>query len=243
MSDSNSWTLLGIEHLPDHTPVVHVRIEGELFTLEIHYDGEFICSSPDEKLSPILDRVFDDNNPSVVDIRITEQAEEVMQAISSGAISPDSPGTSLGASRKTSDTAVLAPGDAAGFRVGDIVVFGRTNGEKTLGEILGWATNGTAKVRQLEARGRATNHAGGQVWKVAPSLLAHAPKAGAAATASTTEVTRIFAVGDYVFFDGPSGRVTGSVIRVNKKTVTVEGDDGQGYRVPPAMISLALRSQ
>lgn len=67
----------------------------------------------------------------------------------------------------------LQIGDHGGFvmdklRVGSRVYFGRTNGEKTLGEILKMNPK-SAKVRALEERG--SNRPVGQVWNVAYSLL------------------------------------------------------------------------
>lgn len=53
------------------------------------------------------------------------------------------------------------------FRVGQRVLFGRPNGEKTLGEVI--KVNGKSlKVRTLEGRG--SRDLVGQVWRVAASL-------------------------------------------------------------------------
>ena len=56
------------------------------------------------------------------------------------------------------------------LRVGMRVMFGRTNGEQTLGEIVKLNVK-TAKVKQLESRGVNKSHAVGTIWKVPFSLL------------------------------------------------------------------------
>lgn len=61
----------------------------------------------------------------------------------------------------------------ADFKVGDKVLFGRGNGEQTLGEIT--KKNPTkAKVKQLEARGTQKSHPVGTIWTVPYNLLKHA---------------------------------------------------------------------
>jgi len=57
-----------------------------------------------------------------------------------------------------------------GFSIGDKVMFGRRNGEQTLGEIVKLNPK-RAKVRQLEARGVRKAHNVGAVWGVPYSLL------------------------------------------------------------------------
>lgn len=52
------------------------------------------------------------------------------------------------------------------LRIGDKVVFGRSRGEMTLGEVVKVNAK-TVKIRQLELRGR---HAIGTVWTVAANL-------------------------------------------------------------------------
>lgn len=67
---------------------------------------------------------------------------------------------------------------APAFKPGDVVTFGRPNGEKTRGEVLR-ANVKSVSVRQVEARG---GHPIGTKWRVAPSCctLVH----GGAATAT-----------------------------------------------------------
>ncbi len=45
-----------------------------------------------------------------------------------------------------------------------------------------------------------------------------------------------FRVGDRVAFDSDLGSVTGTVVRVNQKTASIEGDDGRGWRVSPKFL-------
>jgi hypothetical protein len=59
--------------------------------------------------------------------------------------------------------------------------------------------------------------------------------------ASVVEMTREYRVGDVVIFDTPDGVVSGRVTRVNKRTLTVEAEDGRGYRVPPALVTFSVR--
>jgi hypothetical protein len=55
------------------------------------------------------------------------------------------------------------------FNVGDKVLFGRTFGEKTLGEIVK-VNRVKLKIRQLENRGTFRDHAIGTVWTVPPQF-------------------------------------------------------------------------
>ena len=55
------------------------------------------------------------------------------------------------------------------FRRGDLVTYGRTRGEKTIGEVVGGIGTKRLHIQQLERR-RA--HPIGSVWRVAPSLVA-----------------------------------------------------------------------
>jgi len=129
--------------------------------------------------------------------------------------------------------------------IGQKVMFGRTSGEKTLGTIVG--INGkSVKVRQDEARG---GRPVGTEWRVAPSFIyplngvAAAPAPAPTVTAAPTRAAVAgWKVGDRATFTSKTGRVvTGTVTRVNTKTVTLERcDDGsRGYRVPPAMLRAA----
>lgn len=129
--------------------------------------------------------------------------------------------------------------------IGQKVMFGRENGEKTLGTIVGINTK-SVKVRQDEARG---GRAVGTEWRVGPSFIYPLEGAKVAAPApQPPAVTRAPArasgwnIGDRASFTSKTGRVvTGTVTRVNTKTVTLERcDDGsRGYRVPPAMLRAA----
>ena len=131
------------------------------------------------------------------------------------------------------------------FRLGDTVLFGREHGEKTLGKVIGINPK-TVKVEQAEARG---GRPVGTVWRVAPSFVY--PLEGKAALPSLAPLVAIppmpgkarpsFRIGQRVSFNAKGRTVTGTVVRVNEKTVTVEDcDDGsRGWRVSPGMLTLA----
>ena len=55
------------------------------------------------------------------------------------------------------------------FNIGDRVYFGRTNGEKSLGEVVK-VNRKSLKVKLLEERGARRNYAVGGTWRVPPSL-------------------------------------------------------------------------
>lgn len=61
------------------------------------------------------------------------------------------------------------------IKVGDRILFGRPNGEKTLGKVVK-KNRKTVKVETLEARGSRT--ATGAVWRVPPSLCVPADSNG-----------------------------------------------------------------
>ena len=126
--------------------------------------------------------------------------------------------------------------------IGQKVVFGRENGEKTHGTIIGINAK-SIKVRQDEARG---GRPVGTEWRVAPSFVYPLEGAKVAAPApQPPAVTRAPArasgwnIGDRASFTSKTGRVvTGTVTRVNTKTVTLERcDDGsRGWRVSPTAL-------
>ena len=135
------------------------------------------------------------------------------------------------------------------FRVGDTVLFGREHGEKTEGRIVGINPK-TVKVEQTDARG---GRPVGTVWRVAPSFIyplegspapvVLAPVALESVLARLLEdsLAGSFRVGQRATFSGKGRTVTGTVVRVNTKTVTLEDcDDGsRGWRVSPGMLTLA----
>ena len=59
---------------------------------------------------------------------------------------------------------------AKDFNVGDRIYFGRTNGDKTLGEVVK-VNRSKLKVKALEPRGKFSS---GDVWNVSPMLCTHA---------------------------------------------------------------------
>ena len=120
-----------------------------------------------------------------------------------------------------------------GLNVGDLVLFGRPNGEQTRGKIVKVNTR-TYKVMTLEGRGQRDK--AGQIWNVGKGLCR--PVGGSApavTTAPTPAPTRKFRVYDRVKFNG----MTGIVKRVNRKTLTVVTAGGPAYYVPHAMAELA----
>ncbi len=59
------------------------------------------------------------------------------------------------------------------------------------------------------------------------------------AQARATNQMAKFTKGDRVGFPGPEGRMLeGTVIRLNKKTVSIRTDDGYRWNVPPSMLRL-----
>jgi len=127
------------------------------------------------------------------------------------------------------------------FEVGDIVVFGRAQGEKTIGKVVGQTRTGKLKIQQMEERGTGRNYKPGEVWTVPPGLVQLAASDAVAGRAVAAEETRIFAVGDRVLVADSERALIGTVVRVNRKTLTIDGDDGASYRVPPELVRLAVR--
>jgi hypothetical protein len=118
------------------------------------------------------------------------------------------------------------------FSVGDKVLFGRGQGEKTLGEVV--KVNRTKlKVKQLEERGTHRNYPVGTVWTVPPSLCEHQ---GGSQTSNPSPVVPSRPVrksprellaekgikrGDRVEFSFRGSRMTGRIDRINVKRVTI----------------------
>jgi len=131
--------------------------------------------------------------------------------------------------------------------VGDKVLFGSRRGEETLGEIVKLNPS-RAKVRTLEDRGRVRHSATGAVWTVPYSLISRAPTDAKPQEKVAPEERGIrdysrqssdFAKGDRVKFEGRAGKMhTGTVLRVNKRTVSVTPDDGRVHywRVAPSIL-------
>jgi hypothetical protein len=135
------------------------------------------------------------------------------------------------------------------FRVGDLVLFGRENGTKTEGRVVGINPK-SVKVEQTDARG---GRPVGTVWRVAPSFIY--PLEGSPApvviapVALESVLARLladslagsFRVGQRVTFSGKGRTVVGTVARINAKTVTVKdcNDGSRGWRVSPGMLTLA----
>ena len=130
------------------------------------------------------------------------------------------------------------------INIGDEVLFGRPNGEKTRGRVVK-VNASSVKVTQMEARG---GKPVGTEWRVHPSLVfpldskpalpSLAPLLAVPSLAGAR--TPAFSVGQRVAFTDTRTRrtVTGTVHRVNARTVTVgDFDDGsRGYRVSPSLL-------
>lgn len=48
-----------------------------------------------------------------------------------------------------------------------------------------------------------------------------------------TTALATFRIGDRVTFEADHGTVTGTIIRLNQKTASIDADDGRGWRVSP----------
>lgn len=132
------------------------------------------------------------------------------------------------------------------LNIGDTVLFGRENGEKTRGRVVKINAS-TIKVEQTEERG---GRPIGTVWRVAASLVHPLEDSPApvviAPVALESVLARLlagslagsFRVGQRVTFTTQGRTVVGTVARVNTKTVTVDHcDDGsRGWRVSPSLL-------
>ena len=129
------------------------------------------------------------------------------------------------------------------INVGDEVLFGKANGVKTRGRVVKINAS-SVKVAQLEERG---GRPVGTEWRVAPSLVY--PLEGRSALAALAPLVSIpplagvrapaFRVGQRVAFTAKGRTITGTVVRVNSKSVTVDDcDDGsRGWRVAPSLLA------
>ncbi len=88
MSESN-WSVVSVGHAADGSSVVTAMIGDSVHTFVVTKDNGSRISRPDPILQPILDRVFDDKDPSDADRHITECSEEIMMAIARGDIGTD----------------------------------------------------------------------------------------------------------------------------------------------------------
>ena len=51
-----------------------------------------------------------------------------------------------------------------------------------------------------------------------------------------------FRIGDRVAFETDRGTMTGTVVRINQKTASIDADDGRGWRVCPGSLSKIVQS-
>lgn len=136
--------------------------------------------------------------------------------------------------------------------VGMLVIFGRRQGEKTLGRIVKCNPK-KAKVEPLESRGTLKDHSVGTVWTVPYSLMM--PQSAVASAPSVQDRvshTPSLASGweprARVQFTATRGknagrRVVGTVKRVNSNTITITPDEpafpGEYWLVSPGVLSPA----
>ena len=129
------------------------------------------------------------------------------------------------------------------YNVGDLVIFGRQEGEKTLGRIVK-VNPSKYKIEQLKARGK---HPIGTTWGVPESLIL----AKVAQSEQTEQVLKevlpeenknqpgVFLVGQKVFFNDKTGhRIEGVILRVSKKTCSIQVPGTTAYwRVSPRYLN------
>jgi hypothetical protein len=137
------------------------------------------------------------------------------------------------------------------FAVGDKVYFGRSHGEQTAGTVMK-VNRAKLKVRQDESRGTMKSYPVGTIWTVPPSLCskqegtAAAPGRPPAPVTGTVMGVPLFKVGDRVSFNARGSVVTGTVKRVNGKTLAVlpdgESDPHRYWRVSPGFCRAASSS-
>lgn len=87
---------------------------------------------------------------------------------------------------------------------GDLVFFGRTHGEKTLGRVLK-VNPKSVKVEQLESRGTMREYRVGTKWRIAPKFCSPAPASALQAPVMAPEVQARLAAGqdrDFAFMTG-----------------------------------------
>jgi len=125
------------------------------------------------------------------------------------------------------------------FTTGDKVYFGRGNGEKTLGEVVK-VNRAKLKVKQLEARGTMRSYRIGTIWTVPPTLCSKVAGSGTVSTPAkvsrpTTPREILAAKGiktgdlvEFTFRNG-EGTLTGTLVRINAKRVTIENVSGSKY--------------
>jgi len=122
----------------------------------------------------------------------------------------------------------------ADFNVGDPVVFGRGQGEKTRGTIVK-VNRKTCKVRQDEARGTMKSHPIGTTWTVPHRLIKH----DSSDRSKPSERPRGKPFGA-VPFSNPDDGVTGAlVVKVRPMTGPELGREGWndgGYNTPTAIV-------
>ena len=135
------------------------------------------------------------------------------------------------------------------FKVGDKVVFGRPNGEKTNGTVVK-VNRTTVLIAQDEERGQTRIRTAGTKWKVPLALVQLQSQADALAALPFKGITVAppspmpplpsapvrFKVGAPVAFDARGRTYTGIVKAINSKTISVDVGQGGHWRVSPALL-------
>lgn len=133
------------------------------------------------------------------------------------------------------------------FKVGDKVMFGRGQGEQTLGEVVK-VNRKKLKVKQLESRGTQRNYAVGSVWTVPPSLCSKMDDNGTVTAPATPAIRKHTSYhggqspremlaakginkGDIVEFTFRRTTMQGRIKRINAKTVSIVDVDNHRYPV------------
>jgi hypothetical protein len=120
-------------------------------------------------------------------------------------------------------------------KVGDLVIFGEATNKPTLGRVVRVNAK-TASIVQLELRKKRGGHYPvGTEWRVGVNGLRPAPAGTEAPSLPPLPPSPTFRPGQKVSFDHKGQTLTGVVVRVNAKTVSLD----TGWRVPPGRLQLA----
>ena len=120
------------------------------------------------------------------------------------------------------------PPDMPTFRPGDAVEFTGRGGRRGTGKVRGL-------VRRVNQKTISVYGEGGRNWKANPLSIKHIER-------SELDMSTIqrpgdhFKPGDRVRFNNKGNLVTGTVRRINEKTVGLDADDGRRWRVPPGSL-------
>lgn len=138
---------------------------------------------------------------------------------------------------------MLPPKSERMFKVGDKVIFGRQNGEQTHGTVVK-VNSVKCKIRQDETRGTLRERPVGTIWTVPFSLirLADGSTPTAALTPLPVQSAVTWKIGDKVSFNTRGQTFTGTVTKVNQKSVSVQTSTGM-WRVGPSLLRKATGAE